>query len=243
MLRTTLFVVLIGMFAASMSYAGVVAYWPLDGAGDEALDMSGNGNNGAITGATRVDGRFAGALEFDGVDDIVIVPDSDTLDVSAELTLSFWVIFNDLPEGAWQNVARKEGAYVVEITGDNKIQMNIWAGGNWATGQAYGGPTLEPGVWYFMAGVKLPGAGLEAYLDGELIAEGDKEGDADITTSALHIGAGGPAWMTVDGIIDEITLWDEALSQAEIAAEMEGPASVGHHDKLVTHWGSLKAGY
>ena len=189
MLRTMLLVVLIGMFAATMSHAAVVAYWSLDGTGDEALDMSGNGNNAPITGATRVDGKVGGALEFDGVDDIIIVPDSDSLDVSAELTLSFWVIFNDLPDGAWQNVVRKQDAYVVEITGANQVQMNTWAGGNWATGQAYGGPILEPGVWYFITGVKLPGAGLEAYLDGELIAEGDKEGDADITTSSLNIGS------------------------------------------------------
>ena len=243
MLRTTLLVILIGVFAATISHAAIVAYWPLDGAGDEALDVSGNDNNGAITGATRVTGKVGGALEFDGVDDIVVVPDSDSLDVSAELTLSFWVMFNDLPAGAWQNVVRKEGSYVVEITGDNQIQMNTWAGGNWATGQAWGGPNLEPGVWYFIAGVDLPGGGLQAYLDGELIAEGDKEGDADITDNALHIGSGAPSWLQVNGIIDEITLWDEALSQAEIAAAMAGTSAVEHHDKLVTRWGSVKASY
>ena len=241
MLRTTLLVVLIGIFAATMSHAAVVAYWPLDGTGDEALDVSGNGNNAPITGATRVAGKFGGALEFDGVDDIVTVPDSDSLDVSEALTISVWVKFIDLP-GVFQALMRKTGSYVVEITGGRNVRMNIWAGENWQTGFAEGG-ALEPGVWYFIAGVKLPGAGLQTYINGELIAEGDKEGDADITTNALHIGSGGPAWQQINAILDEITLWDEALSQGEIAAQMEGPASVEHHDKLVTHWGSVKAGY
>ena len=68
----------------------------------------------------------------------------------------------------------KRGAYVVEITRQNKLQMNVWAGGNWQNGQAVGGPNLEVGVWYFMVGAKLPDVGLEAYLDGEKITTGNK---------------------------------------------------------------------
>lgn len=224
------------------SYAALVGYWPLDeGAGDEAADMSGNGNTGTVVGASWVAGKVEGALEFDGVDDHLLIPDSDSLDVAAELTISAWVKFNDLPAGAWQNVMRKEGSYVLEITGDDMIQMNTWAGGNWATGQAWGGPTLETGVWYFLAGTKLPGAGLEAYLDGEKIAEGDKEGDVDITASPLYIGAGAPAWLPVSGVIDEVKIWDIALTQEEIAVEMQGgPSAVDPSSKLSLTWGKIK---
>jgi len=246
MLRRFMFLgVLVGIFIvglmAGTSHAAVVGYWPLDdGSGGEAADLSGNGNTGTVTGASWVNGKVNGALEFDGVDDIVVIPDSDSLDVSTELTITVWAKFNELPAGAWQNVIRKEGSYVIEITGDNVVQMNTWAGGNWATGQAWGGPTLKPGVWYFLAGTKLPGAGLEAYVDGELVAEGDKEGDADITTSPVHVGSGAPSWLQVNGVIDELKIWDIALTQEEIAAEMIGPAAVEPSSKLSLTWGKVK---
>ena len=243
--RFVLLGVLAGIFVvgllAGTSHAAVVGYWSLDdGAGEEAADLSGNDNTGAVVGASWVDGKVDGALEFDGVDDILVIPDADALDVDSELTITVWVKFNDLPDGAWQNVLRKEGSYVIEITGGNVIQMNTWAGGNWATGQAWGGPVLETGVWYFLAGTKLPGAGLEAYVDGELVAEGDKEGDADITTSPIYVGAGAPGWMPVSGTIDELKIWDVALTEEEIAAEMHGPSAVDPASKLSISWGEIK---
>ena len=154
----------------------LVAHWPFDeNSGDKTIDATGNGNDGKINGGKWVEGKFKAALEFNGKDDHVVIPDSKDLDLAQELILSAWVKFQELKAGAWKNLVRKEGTYVVEITGQNKLQMSVWAGGNWQNDQAVGGPNLEVGVWYFMVGVKLPDVGLAAYLDGEKIATGNKK--------------------------------------------------------------------
>ena len=154
----------------------LVAHWPFDeNSGDKTIDATGNGNDGKINGGKWVEGKFKAALEFNGKDDHVVIPDSKDLDLAQEPTLSAWAKFQELKAGAWKNLVRKEGTYVVEITGQNKLQMSVWAGGNWQNDQAVGGPNLEVGVRYFMVGVKLPDVGLAAYLDGEKNATGNKK--------------------------------------------------------------------
>ena len=71
--------------------SGLVAHWTFDeGAGDTAHDSAGD-NDGAIHGAQWAEGRIGGALDFDGVDDYVEVPDDDSLTPTTQLTISYWI--------------------------------------------------------------------------------------------------------------------------------------------------------
>ena len=56
-----------------------------------SADISGNGNNGAISGATRSTGKYGGGLQFDGVNDLVTIADSASLDLTKAMTLEAWV--------------------------------------------------------------------------------------------------------------------------------------------------------
>ena len=72
--------------------AGLVGAWGFDEASGAASDASGRGNAGTIAGATRTaSGRFGGALTFDGVNDMVTVPDAASLDLTTGMTLEAWV--------------------------------------------------------------------------------------------------------------------------------------------------------
>jgi hypothetical protein len=223
----------------------LVAYWPLDeNEGVEVHDATENGNDGDIVGAEWVDGKFESALEFDGLGNHVVVPDSDSLDVSAELTITVWVKLDDLLE--LKDVLRKHGSYALEITFRNVVQMNTWVGGFWFAGRAIGGPPLEPGVWYFLAGVDLPEAGLELYIDGVKVADGNEEGDVDITEEPLHIGTATPGWLPFGGIIDEVKIFNKALTVDEIQKVMRrsgGQEAVKPQDKATATWGSIKVEY
>ena len=68
-------------------------HWKLDeGSGTTAYDSSGNGNHGTLTnGPSWTSGKIGGAVSFDGADDYVQVPDSNTLDLANALTLAMWI--------------------------------------------------------------------------------------------------------------------------------------------------------
>ena len=82
--------------SAPGSDPGCVGYWSFDeGSGDTAYDGSGNGNDGTIHGGENwTEGRFGRALEFDGEDDYIQIPDSPSFDTtfgSKIFTLETWV--------------------------------------------------------------------------------------------------------------------------------------------------------
>lgn len=76
-----------------------VAYLPFEG---DAADASGHHNDGTLYGPTFATDRFGrpnSALSFDGVDDHVLVLDSDSLEFTADFSLALWVRPTDDPEG------------------------------------------------------------------------------------------------------------------------------------------------
>ena len=85
----SLLVGLAGSSSLTAAPAGLVAAYAFDeSSGSTVADASGNGNNGTISGATRVaGGRHGGALSFDGVDDMVTVADAASLDLTSGMTL------------------------------------------------------------------------------------------------------------------------------------------------------------
>ena len=72
---------------------GLVGYWAFDeGSGTIAYDSSGFANNGTTTnGPSWTNGKVGGGMEFDGTNDYVDVRDSDSLDITNEITIEFWI--------------------------------------------------------------------------------------------------------------------------------------------------------
>ncbi len=70
---------------------GLVAYYPFDG---NATDMSGNGHNGIVSGATLCadrNGKANSAYSFDGVNDYIKIPHHSALNFSNDFSIAFWV--------------------------------------------------------------------------------------------------------------------------------------------------------
>jgi len=196
-----------------------IAYWKFDeGYGNIAHDYSGNGNNGTIYGATWVDGVIGKALSFDGVDDYVEVPHSDSLMPSAFTVAVWFKVYNWTSQFA--RVLEKGGytvggGYGIEgnPNGDGKIQLVIWNG---TASQTFETSTvLSFNTWYFFVGV-FDGRNVKVYLNGNL----ERSGTATMTTNTykLVIGrwaaASGNFW---NGIIDEVRIYNRALTAEEIA--------------------------
>ena len=75
------------------SAPGPVGYWNMDDAtGTTAKDLSGNGNNGTLTNGPTwlTDGKFGGAVKFDGSNDYVGVSSSSAFQFAGDFSIGFW---------------------------------------------------------------------------------------------------------------------------------------------------------
>lgn len=73
-------------------WLGLVGHWRLDSAsGTVAYDSSGHGNDGTISGPTWASGVSGTALDFHGGDDYVVINESPSLSIAADVTVAAWV--------------------------------------------------------------------------------------------------------------------------------------------------------
>lgn len=246
MLKFTFMALLCSLIITSLSIAnpaedGLVAYWSFDeGAGKTATDATGNGHDGEFAGAPKwVAGKFGTALEFDGVDDHVKVEDDDGLDLTDEVTLMAW--FN--PSAALTSrrmMVKNNSIFVIFDFGNaNSVDFLVKPDNLFAQSKT---TDWKVGQWYHFAGT-FDGKTLRVYINGQL--EGEAANNKPIAPSNLELWIGGDDngrptdWFP--GKIDEVRLYDKALSGADIQNVMDTPADVQARGKLTTTWGRLKA--
>ena len=201
----------------------VAAYGFEEGTGTTVADASGSGNNGTVSGALwSSSGRYGNALAFDGVNDIVTVPDANSLDLTTGLTLEAWVYPTAL--SGWRTVLLKEVsselAYALYAHDDVPRPAGYVRVGS---SQSVAGSTALPlNTWTHLA-LTYDGTTLRLYQGGTQI--GSRAVTGTIATSSLPLRIGGNAiWGEYfAGRIDEVTVYNRALSASEIQADMAGP--------------------
>ncbi len=221
------------------SIAGV---WLFDeGSGDTAGDSSGKGNDGKFVNDPKwVAGKFGDALEFDGKDDSVEVPDSDTLDVTA-VTLVAWVKAeaNELLDG--NVIVYKNPSYIHQYWAST-MNPGVFVGAKWCGSGWLPGAVIWDDDWHHVA-LTYDGAVQKFYADGVLAGENAEcEGDIDISDSSLIIGTGNTGFYT--GSIDEVAVFNVALDEDDleiiVAEGLRFLAAVLPTGKLTTTWGNIK---
>ena len=101
------------------------------------------------------------------------------------------------------------------------------------------GTSIQDQQWHFLAGT-WDGGTLKLYIDGTLDAEMPCAGTLLTNDESMFIGARGGTQRFVVGARDEIKVYNYALSEAELAADMT-PAAVEPNGKLTTIWSMIKA--
>lgn len=227
---------------------GLVAAWLLDdGTGTTVADSYTNKLDGEVSRGIPewVEGKFDGALEFKG-SDMVTIPDNDLLDLTS-FTIAAW-IKSPATSGSWHVIAAKEARNptgrnygIFGHVNDGYIHYSFTSGGGW---KSYNAPTnVTDGAWHHVAAT-YERPNFKLYIDGELDAEQAPDTEPDSTGSPLYIGGCdiGNYWMT--GIIDEVVLYDRALSPEELSELIqEGIATVTPVEpagKLATTWSQIK---
>ena len=207
----------------------VAAYGFAEGAGPTVADSSGNGNTGTISGATwTTQGKFGSALVFGGTTAGVTVPGgAASLRLTTGMTLEAWV-YPTAAATNWSTVVMKEqpGDLVYTLyAGSPANQPNVYL--NTATDasseRGIAGPSALPlNTWSHLAGT-YDGATLRLYLNGVLVASQAVTGAMVSSTGALRIGGNGVWGEYFTGRIDEVRIYNRALSAAEIQRDMTTP--------------------
>ncbi len=217
--------VVVGSTAAVSN--GLVAAWGFnEGTGSGAADVSGFANGGAINGAGwTTQGRFGGGMSFNGGSSEVDVPDANSLDLTSGMTLEAWV----KPASSsptWKAIVDKNtDRYYLMASSDTSGYPAVGATFTSGNLNVYGAQTLPVGVWSHLAGT-YDGSRLRLYLNGTQIASTAHAPSLTTSTDPLMIGADVYGEF-FQGTIDEIRIYNRALSAAEIQADMTTPVQSG----------------
>jgi chitodextrinase len=189
-----------------------------------AIDRSNTGNTGLIAGPSSVPGKFGKALSFDGYTDSVNIADSASLHLTSGMTLEAWVNPNVALGSTWRTVIFKEQP--------KATSYSLYAGnGNGRpTGQAYttgeynaaGASSLPLNTWSHLA-VTYDGTTLRLYVNGTLVTSTAVSGNITTTNGLLRLG-GNSIWSEwFSGVMDEVRIYNRALSSTEIQTDMNTP--------------------
>ena len=230
---------------ANLAEAGLVAYWPLDGNTD---DVTGNGNDGILNGETQwVEGVIGEALEFDGATGWIDAGNDPSL-APSPMSSTFWLKPSkdlDLTDpranivyyGLGPMFSFNKTPVADEPLGPpNTIRVWIDTLGDIPKGTLFTKQdTWIAGEWYHLA-CTYDESEFALYEDGVETGRVEATGAIGERKGVFRIGHMFP------GTIDEVKLYDEALTAADVASEFGAGTSVEAQGKLTTTWAALKTG-
>jgi hypothetical protein len=203
------------------------AYAFSEGATNSTADASGNNNTGTLTNnpTWTNQGRYGNAISFDGVNDFVSAPDTVSLDLGATGTIEAWIRLNAL--NRWHGIIAKGNAnndavhnYALEITNLNRARCIL---GNGAIFQVLDSTiTFATGQFRHLA-CTWNGSTLSLYVDGALNNSTTQTLTPAGNTAPLFMGQFGGNSDRLSGIIDEVRIYNRALSPTEIVNDMNAP--------------------
>jgi glucose/arabinose dehydrogenase len=206
---------------------GLVAAYSFDeGSGTTLADRTGHGHTGTLTGpAWTAAGRNGGALSFDGSDDSVRINDHADLDLTTGMTLEAWVRPTALGNG-WRTIVFKEQAahmtYALYAgTNSGRPTGQAWVGGE---RDARGPSPIATGTWTHLA-TSYDGATLKLYVNGLEVRALAAGGPMAISTGPLKLGGNGIWSEWFAGSMDDVRIYNRALSATEIQGDMTTPVT------------------
>src|SRR5262245_5308789 len=206
--------------ASAQSTGLVAAYGFEEASGSGVADSSGQGNSGTLTGAIRVPGRFGKALEFNGTGALVTVSDSASLDLTGGMTLEAWVYPTGFA-GVWRDVIYKGPNDIYYLEGSSPPGPPAF-GGTFSPSSLSGSTALPVNTWSHLAAT-YDGAVMRLYVNGSQVASRNQTGLIATSAGDLTLGGDplyGQYWQ---GLIDEVRIYNRALTAAQLQGDMNAP--------------------
>ncbi len=193
-----------------------------DGDGYTIYDLSGRNINGGFTygfwsNDNYVNGINGKAIHFDGVNDYVWIDYSlkDKISPTKQVTYEAWIYPEDTSKlqdiilnGAWyRRVIVGYGKIGFELMINNQDKL-LWSNTN-----------IQPNKWYYVVAT-YDGSKMKLYINGKLDSELPASGSIGSPYTSTYIGAQPPKEY-FNGTIDEVYIWDRALTPKEIKERYE----------------------
>ena len=207
--------------------AGLIAAYAFEEAsGTTTADQTGLGHTGTLSGAARSTlGKFGRALSFDGVNDWVTVADADDLDLTTGMTIEAWV-YPTAKNNAWRTVLAKElgtdlaYAMMARSSSGGRPYGIVHTAGE----QLVRAPAQLPlNAWSHMT-TTYDGSAVRLYVNGSLVATTPAIGSITTTDLPLHLGGNSAHGEWFQGRLDDIRIYNRALTGAEIQRDLNAPA-------------------
>jgi len=208
----------------------VAAYGFNEGGGVVVSDVSGYGNNGTVSGATwTTSGKYGNALTFNGTSARVTINNAASLQLTSEMTLEAWV-YPTTVNSLWRDVIYKgNDNYYLSGTSSNSSRPAAGAILGGVYGEVYGTTALTANTWAHLAAT-YDGATMRLYVNGVQVASRVQTGAIATSTNPLQIGGDSLYGQYFAGRIDEVRIYNRALSVAEIQSDMSSALGAGPPD-------------
>ena len=204
---------------AAAPTSGLVGYWNLDeGAGTTAGDSSGSGNNGTlVNGPTWTAGKVgSGAVDFDGVDDYIQT--AFIAGPTSGFTFSFWVKTTNTADTipiSWTNYryCKFEENHQLECSVDGNAPITT--------------VVLVADTWYHVAFTSTA-SNQVIYINGA--SSHSQSETLDTRSGAINLGSNSSGTANHAGVLDEVRIYNRALSAQEVQAVYNDTGSGGGPD-------------
>ena len=200
---------------------GIVGLWHLDG---DTTDSSGYGNDGTGFSATWVSSIISGqALNFDGFNDYLRIADDNSLDATNEITIAAWIKLVNFGQNGYGRIVDKnsDAAYAFYVRDSNPNGLSFRVDGT----PYYSSPNIiTTNVWQYVAvtfNSNAPSNQIKFYVNGVPSGTATRTAPIPTTFSDLYIGNNPSLTGDFNGIIDEVKIWNEELTAAEIDQEYQ----------------------
>jgi hypothetical protein len=205
------------------SPSGLISWWPGEGNGN---DIIGTNNATVPAGVTYAAGEVGQAFNFNGTTTLTVA-DAPSLDPT-NLTIECWIYVRGKVNNIWsQQVFTKDGAtsarqYMLTVgdspttigSGDLRAGIGVPSGLQILDSLA----VIQSNTWYHVAET-YDGAALKLYVNGSFDSQMAVTGPVITTTQPVRIGGDAPAGpYYFNGLVDEASIYNRALSSSEIAA-------------------------
>ena len=211
---------------AATAIPGLIAAYTFDeGTGTTLVDRAGNANTGAISGtvAWTTQGKNGGALTFNGTNTRVQIASSPSLNATTGVTLEAWV-YPTANQNRWRAVIQKEvDAWFLHASNDGGALRPAAGGTYGGTGAFIAAPSaIAINTWTHIAQT-YDGTTLRLYVNGVLASSAARTGALEVNSSPLSIGGTNAYGEYFQGRIDDVRVYDRALSASELATDMNTP--------------------